>query len=242
MPKRMVDGEVIWGSSKIASLPVWAKAEYANWIPLALANGVFECDVRSIWARVYSFNRPEVTPDQVQQILGVFEKSQLIQRFKEKNGTIWGYFIGIQKEGRPPTPSRINRKEAVCGPDPPQRFLRRYVRNASEGSGSGCGSGSGENLNPPIVPPESGGQEKSLAAAAAPKQAAPSKQWVQWGNEIIEVEMGNKKRLLSSRDWESLQGSRADGVVSRIQSRGFIARIVPPEEVEAWQNKKTATA
>jgi hypothetical protein len=54
--------------------------------------------------------------------------------------------------------------------------------------------------------------------------------------------MGSKKRLLSSRDWEALQGSRADSVLNRIRSRGFVARIVPPEEVESWQNKKTATA
>jgi hypothetical protein len=172
MPKRIIDGEALWGSSKIASLPHWAKAEYANWLPLALANGVFECDVRSIWARVYSFNRPEVTPDQVAQILGAFEKTRLIHKFFDKNGKIWGYFIGIHKEGRLPSPSRINRKEQVCGPEPPKRFLKVYVRNASEGSGSGSGSGSGERKTAALsLDPDP--EKKTAAATVTPEMKLP---------------------------------------------------------------------
>lgn len=233
MPKRIVDGEALWGSSKIASLPVWAKAELANLIPLALANGVFECDVRSVWSRVYSFNRPEVTPDQVSQILGALEKAQLIHRFKDKNGKFWGYFIGIHKPGRLPPPSRMDSKHVTCGPEPPQRLVRQWLANGSLGLGLGSGSGfgSGKSLNPPIVPP-AGGQE--------PKSTTPTptkKQYVDWQRQIIEIECGNRSRILRQGDWDSLQGSRAEDVLARIRARGFVARIVPKEEVDSWQTK-----
>ena len=46
--------------------------------------------------------------------------------------------------------------------------------------------------------------------------------------EVIVVEMGKKKRLLSQRDWESLSGQRADGVVRKLQQRGFKAWVEQP--------------
>jgi hypothetical protein len=43
LPKRVVDGEAMWGSRKIASVePIRARVEYSWWLPLAGANGVFE--------------------------------------------------------------------------------------------------------------------------------------------------------------------------------------------------------
>jgi hypothetical protein len=151
MPKRIVDGEALWGSSKIAQLPVWAKAEYANLLPLAGANGTFECDARQIWARVYSFNRPEMTPDQVAQILSAFEKVGLLGRWKEKNGRICGYFIGIHKPGRLPPKSRSDSKHWACGPSLPQHLANRWVSNGSLGLGLGLGLGSGIGETPVAV-------------------------------------------------------------------------------------------
>jgi hypothetical protein len=59
MPKRVVDGEAVWRSDKIASLSEsWMRPEFANLIPLALANGSFECSPRLIWSQVYAYNRP----------------------------------------------------------------------------------------------------------------------------------------------------------------------------------------
>jgi hypothetical protein len=162
MPKRIVDGEALWGSAKIAQLPVWAKAEYANLLPLALANGVFECDARQIWARVYSFNRPEMTPDQVTQVLNNFEKAGLIGRWKDENGKIWGFFIGIDKEGRLPPQSRINRKHGACGPEPPKHLARRWLANGFTGRGRGSGFGSGLGRD---ERPSSTAKEKSGAAS-----------------------------------------------------------------------------
>lgn len=163
MPKRIIDGEALWGSSKIAALPVWAKAEFANLLPLALANGVFECEERQIWARVYSFNRPEMTVDQVGQILGVLEKVGLLGRWQDKNGKNWGYWIGIHKSGRLPSPSRIDRKHEVCGPEPPQRLAKRWLTNGDVGSGSGSGLGFGSGLG-----------SRSGSGSTAPSQDAVS--------------------------------------------------------------------
>jgi hypothetical protein len=50
MNKRILDGTGEWKSDKIARIqPEWTRSEYANWIPLALANGVFEATFADIY-------------------------------------------------------------------------------------------------------------------------------------------------------------------------------------------------
>jgi hypothetical protein len=45
MPKRVIDGEGLWHSDKLALVePPSFRAEYACLLPLALANGVFEAN------------------------------------------------------------------------------------------------------------------------------------------------------------------------------------------------------
>ena len=73
MPKRVLDGEGIWRSDKLFRVePAWMRAEYANLIPLALANGVFEANPRRIWSQVYSYNRTDITTQDVEKILEEF--------------------------------------------------------------------------------------------------------------------------------------------------------------------------
>ena len=68
MPKRILDGESLWGSGKLARVePPAFRAEFANLLPLALANGVFEANPRLIWSRVYAFNRPDVSLETVEK-------------------------------------------------------------------------------------------------------------------------------------------------------------------------------
>lgn len=75
--------------------------------------------------------------------------------------------------------------------------------------------------NPPVVPP-AGGQTKI--------------EYVQWGGELIEVEMGNRKRVMSEHEREALSGTcRAESMLARLQQKGFKCRIVPKEEVASWQ-------
>lgn len=132
MPKRIVDGEAIWTSEKLGSVqPEWIRAEYANLLPLATANGTFELDSKTIWSRVYSRNRPSITVKKVQQILEELEHRLLLFRF-EVGGKDWGYWIGIDKPGRLPPPARRGTHEK-CGPDVPLVALARFVEGAASG-------------------------------------------------------------------------------------------------------------
>ena len=107
MPKRIVDGEGVWRSDKLARVePAWMRAEYPNLIPLALANGVFEAGTRRTWSQVYSYNRTEITLADVEKILAEFERVKLLFRWTDEAGKVWGYWIGIEKPGRLPGQSR----------------------------------------------------------------------------------------------------------------------------------------
>ncbi len=154
MPKRVLDGEAVWSSDKLAAVePKWMRAEFANLVPLALANGVFEVSSRKVWSKVYGYNRPEISVGDVDAILKEFERVGLLFRWTEGNKE-WGYWIGIEKPGRLPPASRTERRPETLGPDPPKEKLEKYRREgggypagshrvASGYPGSGSGSGSG---------------------------------------------------------------------------------------------------
>jgi hypothetical protein len=129
MNKRILDGMGVWKSDKIARIqPEWMRAEYANWIPLALANGTFEADARRIWATVYSYNRPDISFDDAEEIRREFCRVGLLFLWlDEASGKIWGYFTGIEKPGRLPARSRLDKKHEPIGPTPPADALRSYV-------------------------------------------------------------------------------------------------------------------
>jgi hypothetical protein len=144
MPKRVIDGEGVWRSDKIANVqPLTARAEYANILPLALANGSFECSAQRVWSLVYSYNRPDISPQMVDLFLRAFETARLLFRWTEPDGKQWGYFVGIEKPGRLPGKSRKGKNEKV-GAEPPEKDLRKFLDSKTfPGSGSGFGSGTG---------------------------------------------------------------------------------------------------
>ena len=117
MPKRIVDGEGLWGSKKILLLKEEHKAEYANWLPLAEANGTFELDPRKIWLRVYGYNRPSVTMNFVHDLLEDLTSAGLLLAWKE-DGKVYGFWDGQDKVGRLPGPSE-QKKYKNLPPDPP---------------------------------------------------------------------------------------------------------------------------
>ena len=131
MPKRVIDGEGVWRSDKIANVqPLTARAEYANILPLALANGSFECSPQRVWSLVYSYNRPDISPQMVDSFLRAFEAARLLFRWTEPDGKQWGYFVGIEKPGRLPGKSRQGKNEKV-GAEPPEKDLRKFLESKS---------------------------------------------------------------------------------------------------------------
>jgi hypothetical protein len=166
MPKRVLDGPGLWRSEKIRRVdPVRARPEFANLLPLALANGVFEADPDRIWADVYSFNRPDIKPADVRRILEAFERVKLLFRWTDETGKVWGYWVGIEKPGRLPGKSRRGKNEAI-GPEPPEEGLRAFLNVSMDsngihklpgfGSGSGSGKEGAPNSGAPAAQAESG--------------------------------------------------------------------------------------
>jgi hypothetical protein len=151
MPKRVLDGEGLWRSEKLARVqPEKFRAEYANQLPLAHANGVFECDARRVWAEVYAFNRPEVSITDVEAIQAEFERVGMFFRWKASDGKTWGYWVGIERPGRLPPASRLKTRHETLGPEPPESALKAYVdsHRLPDGQpmvalGFGLGSGKG---------------------------------------------------------------------------------------------------
>ena len=168
MPKRVIHGEGIWRSDKLARVePSWVRAEYANLIPLALANGVFESNPRRIWSEVYSYNRNDISVQDVETvILPALVGVGLLFCWKDEDGKGWGYWPGIEKPGRLPGQSRRGRNEAV-GPEPPAEELRKFLESngihklPGFGFGLGLGSGSGLGKGSGITSSEAGASNKA---------------------------------------------------------------------------------
>jgi hypothetical protein len=150
--KRVVDGPGIWNSGKLKQVqPVAFRAEFANLIPLATANGTFECSPDLILHQVYGFNRPDMTLDLITKLLDEYERVKLLFRWNGDDCKVYGYWIGIDKAGRLPPNSR--RGHEVLGPDVPKELLDDFLKgkiaanhwltSGSLGFGSGLGSGSG---------------------------------------------------------------------------------------------------
>lgn len=98
MPSRIVDGDALWRSDKLNQVePPSFRAEYANMIPLALADGSFECNPRRVWADVYSYNRSDISLEDVESILAEFERVGLLRLRSDEKGKVWGFWVGIEK-------------------------------------------------------------------------------------------------------------------------------------------------
>src|SRR5271157_197793 len=118
MPARVVDGKGVWRSKKIKQLLPHHRYEYTNLLPLAEANGVFEADIDTIWSEVYSFNREDITKQNVADILADMVQVGLLRVWSE-NGKTWGYWTGIEKSGRLPKPSELSKYKNLP-PYPPK--------------------------------------------------------------------------------------------------------------------------
>ena len=104
MPKRVIDGDALWVSEKLLSVPEEFRVEYAWLLPLAQANGCFECSSMLVWRTCYSALRPEWKIEDVAAMLDAFEAAKMLFRF-QRNGKTYGFFVGAEKEGRLQKPS-----------------------------------------------------------------------------------------------------------------------------------------
>jgi hypothetical protein len=126
MPKRIVDGESLWRSDKLAEVqPEKFRAEFANLIPLAYANGTFECNPKRIWSIVYSYNRPSYKVTDVENMLKDYERVKLLFRWIGTDGKVWGHWVGMDKPGRLPAPSRKEKEK--MGEPVPRLLLKQFL-------------------------------------------------------------------------------------------------------------------
>jgi hypothetical protein len=134
VPKRIVDGEALWKSAKLARVPREFRPEYSWLVPLALGNGVFQCDPRLVRARCYSVNRAEVTLEIVKEILAALALAGLLFRWQEPDGTWWGCLTELRRPGLLPPPSRLKKRHYTCGPEPPPELLAQFeAAHAADG-------------------------------------------------------------------------------------------------------------
>lgn len=168
MPKRVVDGEGVWRSKKIKMMKIEYRAEYANLIPLAEANGVFEADTEAIWADVYAFNRPDISVDAVGDILDELERVGLLRRWQE-NGKTWGYWEGIEKSGRLPKPSEVVKYKNLPPPPISGDSAETKPKNSDHpaagigiGIGIGLGSGTGLGIGLELEEQNEDGQDMNI--------------------------------------------------------------------------------
>ena len=191
MAKRIFDGDAAWTSSKIAALePVWVRPEYAWLHSLAGPNGVFEFDVRAIWARCYAFLRPEIGLPEVEIIFAAFHKTKLVFLW-EQEGKQWAYWTNSDKPGRLPRKSWQKRyaKSGTLGPYPPEEALKKFMQEATArpsrasntpepckphassvlGIGIGTGTGSGKTLSSE----EKGSSDKRDPSKKSEKKTKP---------------------------------------------------------------------
>lgn len=187
MPKRVVDGDALWRSDKLAQVePIWMRAEYANLVPLAHANGSFEAGTRRIWSNVYSYNRPEITLEKVEALLDEFERVRLLFRWEDSTAKRWGYWVGIDKTGRLPSKSRLEKKHETLGATPPDDKLNAFLNSAGQpmashsstngevgfGFGFGFGSGFGSNT---LSEDKTSSDGLNASPSKTPKKTKPKK-------------------------------------------------------------------
>jgi hypothetical protein len=104
MPKRIIDGDSLWVSEKLSTVPERYRVEYAWILPLAQANGCFECSPMLVWRTCYSALRTDWTTADVAAMLDAFETAKMLFRFQIV-GKTYAFFPGVQKSGRLPKPS-----------------------------------------------------------------------------------------------------------------------------------------
>ncbi len=139
MPKRMFNGDKAWKSDKLRQLPDRYVAEYAWMYSVALADGTFEAAPERILSDAYSYSRKGWTIKKLCKVLSEFEKVGLLQRKKDSEGKVWGFWVGSDSE-LPPESERHKYKQG-------KRYLFEMPEKTPESIESNIESASGGTRN-----------------------------------------------------------------------------------------------
>lgn len=131
MPKRIIDGEAMYGSDKLHRCPLWIRKEYPWLYPLADCNGNFELNLRVIAGKLWP-NRPDLTEKKLEQIFQIFNQEGLAFVW-EVGGRRYLHWTASERIGRLPPPSQRSRKyEKTFAPTIPPKPYRKYLQQFSE--------------------------------------------------------------------------------------------------------------
>src|SRR5580692_4210964 len=133
MPRRVIDGDCVWASDKIAECSREVPATsgvYYPWIyPLADAYGCFEItSLRVIHSKICQ-QLPQISLMTVSQIVKDFEDHGLMFTWTE-GGKRFAYWTNSDHPGRLPAPSERSRFARLTPPVPKDK-LERYMRKFS---------------------------------------------------------------------------------------------------------------
>lgn len=181
MPRRIIDGDAIWESDKLATCVTKIPATVAVYYPwfycLADANGSFEMtNVRVIHSKV-AVNLPFLKKIHVEIILKEFEENGLLFVWKQ-NGKRYGHWSCSDKDGRLP-PASIRDRYGKNAPPVPSVELSEYEDKWRPGLDK-VKSESGQDLDVDLdVDLDWKGKEQAAPLAPAPLAHPLSEIWQQ---------------------------------------------------------------
>lgn len=144
MPKRLIDFDSLWTSSRLLNCTPKARVDYLWIYGIADAGGSFEMtSMRSIWAKV-SVIRPDLTLSRLKLDFKQYEGHGLLFKWSE-NCKVFGHWVGSTKDGRLPSPSTKARYYLVC-PYPPTEKLQEYESRFNRDQGHDSGHAQDEDL------------------------------------------------------------------------------------------------
>jgi hypothetical protein len=125
MPKRVIDAEAAWGSTKLAQCKEEFIPEYTWLYGLADANGNFEMsDLRVIHGKVAAI-RPHFTLDTLRAIFENFKRHGLLYTWEER-GKKYGHWTGSNKPGRLPPKSQRDHYPKLDVRTPSDEDIQKY--------------------------------------------------------------------------------------------------------------------
>ena len=256
MPKRVLDGDAMWGSTKLSELPETMIPEYSWFYPLADANGSFEItNVRIIWMKVAAI-RPSLTLEYVREIMRAFHEHGLLFTW-ERDGKRYAHWTGSDRKGRLPRVSRrTERYGPLLAPPVPTTELREYelrhknvaVRQQSVagfGVGVGFGVGIGEvscaSHTPTAEPSAPGVREASPSAEASveaeTKDVAFSMFWEKWPRRQARADARRAWRKIPMAEYPVLMAGLEKWLRSDQWNRGVIPHPATWLNEKRWQDE-----